>query len=396
MTALLDSEEAARRLGVKVSTLYAYVSRGLLTPEREVGGRRSLYALDDVERLARRSRPGRADGPRLASVVTSVTHLGEDGPAYRGVPATGLATTATFEDVAEALWASGPESWDPVTLGAAPPGGLAVADRLSWVAVMAGASDPLRSDLRPEAVARAAARLIATLVDAVPPPAAGARLVLDGGPAPSGSIAQRLAGRLSGTASGDLTRAVNAALVLLADHELATSTVAVRLAASTRADLYAAVLAGLATISGPLHGAASSLAHALLVRAEADGVERALDETLRWQGLLPGFGQALYEDGDPRATVLLRCAGPLGTPARRDLVAAVVDLARRQGLPPPNVDLGLAAVTYTAGLAPDAGRTLFTLARVAGWAAHFTEELGEPPLRFRARAAYSSGTGRPR
>lgn len=53
---MLDSEEAARRLGVKLPTLYAYVSRGLIASERSTDGRRSLFAADDVERLARRAR----------------------------------------------------------------------------------------------------------------------------------------------------------------------------------------------------------------------------------------------------------------------------------------------------------------------------------------------------
>ena len=90
------------------------------------------------------------------------------------------------------------------------------------------------------------------------------------------------------------------ALGLLADHELATSTVAVRVAASTRADLYDATLAGLGTLAGPLHGGASPLAYALIVDAERHGVERALNECLRWQRVLPGFGHSVYKHGDPR------------------------------------------------------------------------------------------------
>ena len=59
-------------------------------------------------------------------------------------------------------------------------------------------------------------------------------------------------------------------------------------------------------------------------------------------------------------------------------------------MPPPNVDLALAAMAWSAGMPPDAGRTLFTVARVAGWAAHYLEELDERPLRYRARAVYAA------
>ena len=60
-----------------------------------------------------------------------------------------------------------------------------------------------------------------------------------------------------------------------------------------------------------------------------------------------------------------------------------------QTQPLPNVDLGLAALTLSTGMPDDAGRTIFAVARVAGWAAHYMEELTERPLRFRARAVYS-------
>ena len=76
----------------------------------------------------------------------------------------------------------------------------------------------------------------------------------------------------------------------MADHELATSTMAVRMAASTRADLYDALLAGLATMAGPLHGGASQRAYELLVTAERDGAARALNDVLRWHATSPGSG----------------------------------------------------------------------------------------------------------
>ena len=108
----------------------------------------------------------------------------------------------------------------------------------------------------------------------------------------------------AGARTAALVRAVNAALILLADHELATSTVAVRVAASARADLYDALLAGLGVVAGPLHGGASQLAYGLVRDAEQLGPERALDDTLRWQHRLPGFGHAVYRGDDPRFTVL--------------------------------------------------------------------------------------------
>lgn len=416
MPPMLETEEAARRLGVKRSTLYAYVSRGLLRSHPSPEGRRSLFDADEVEEVARRGRAGRATETRLATVTTAVTQLRDDGPYYRGRPATRLARTATFEEVTGLLWGTGrrsvlPGEWDPPDLGPAPD--LPTADRQRWALVMAGALDPVRADRRPEAVARAARRLVAALVDVVLPSdgadVAGSRhaaaelarsrglprardlppVVVDGDTDRHGAVAARLADRLSPLATPALATAVNAALVLLADHELATSTVAVRVAASTRADLYDAVLAGWGTMAGPLHGGASRLVHAMLLDAEAHGVERAVDAALRWQQRLPGFGHTVYEGGDPRVAVLLERFEALATPAQQGTVGELLALAATHDLPGANVDLGLAAITWAAGLAPDAGQAVFSVARVAGWAAHYLEELGEKPLRFRARAVYA-------
>src|SRR5580658_4074570 len=102
---MLQSEEAARRLGVKLSTLYAYVSRGLLVSHRSGDGRRSLFDLEDVERLARRARASQPVDGRLATVTTSLTQLRDDGPIYRGHRATDLALSMSFEAVADLFWA---------------------------------------------------------------------------------------------------------------------------------------------------------------------------------------------------------------------------------------------------------------------------------------------------
>src|SRR6185437_5030958 len=103
MDGMLDSVEAARRLGVKVSTLYAYASRGLISSVREPNTRKSLFAVEDVEELARRSRGGRTTETRVATITTSVTHLTSEGPLYRGVPAISL-IAEPFETVAHLLW----------------------------------------------------------------------------------------------------------------------------------------------------------------------------------------------------------------------------------------------------------------------------------------------------
>jgi len=376
---MLSSEEAARRLGVKVATLYAYVSRGLLESHRDPASRGSLFERTDIERMAVRSRGARQTETRLATVTTRVTQLRQDeGPLYRGRRATELARQASFEEVTAQLWEDGSVGdWRAPDLGPCPL--TQTLDRMRWALVMCGASDPLRADERRGAVARSARRVIASLTDVVGP---GSR---DEGTATP--IAARLAHRLGG--SGPTAAAVNAALILMADHELATSTMAVRVAASTRADIYDALLAGLATRAGPLHGGASQQAYELLAAAERDGGPRALNDALRWHRRLPGFGHVVYLSGDPRFDALLELAAPLLSAERRGLLDQVVELAAAHDVPPPNCDLALAALSWGTGMPSDSGRTIFAVARIAGWTAHYLEELSERPIRFRARAVYS-------
>lgn len=431
---MLSSEEAARRLGVKVPTLYAYVSRGLVASHPAPGGRRSLFDVEDIERLARRAQGGRTVEARLATVTTSITRLGEGGPVYRGTPAVELAATSTFEAVAERLWGVDEPGRDghPSAPGAGweahpldPPSGMAPTDLLRWAVVVAAPLEGLRSDLRPPTVVRTARRLIATMAEvlaraagnpdgtaarpmagspsradvdhtrhgdraATTDPASATARPTDFPPTPSASVAAALTAALAPDPTPELARAVDTALVLLADHELATSTMAVRVAASTRADPGNALLAGLGTMAGPLHGGASGQVHALLDDAGHRGAAAALDDVLRWQRLVPGFGHAVYTEADPRFGVLLAHALSVASPAQAQAVRAVLDLGADHGLPPPNVDLALGALTWVAGMAPEAGGVVFTVARMAGWIAHYLEELRERPLRFRARAVYAS------
>ncbi len=375
MVGMLTSEEAARRLGVKLTTLYAYVSRGLLVAQRS-GDRRSLFEVDDVEALARRRRSNERGEARLVTIATSVTEIRSEGHRYRGEPAVQLAERVSFEHVAELLWGVDSGPWEAVPIG--PPPMSALADRLRWAVVMSGGADPLRSDLREAAVGRAARTIVATMVATLDDGAAADHPV---------AVADRLATVLSSVRGPAVSDAVRAALVLLADHELAVSTLAVRTAASTRSDPYDAVLAGLGTASGPLHAGASRAAHLMLVDTERHGAAAALDDALRWQGHAPGFGHLLYE-ADPRFGVLWSFVQRLGDPERLEVVDSVLSLATERGLPRPNVDLALAALGYVAGMDVEAGSVLFKVARVAGWVAHYLEELSERPLRYRVRAVY--------
>lgn len=396
----LTAAEAAARLGVKPATLYAYVSRGLLGRERSPGRRTSTFDPAEVERLTRRRSGRRGRRPAGELVVESALTAIEGGALwYRGLPVTELAATRTFEEVAEWLWRGrfpGPTRWraGPAALAAgrraqaALPEGALPLERLQVIAAALAAGDDLRLELHPDAVAAAGRALIAGLAGCLPR--------LGRPPAPDAGIAARLWSCLSPLEPGPALLAVlDAALVLLADHELAASTVAARVAASVRADPYAVAAAGLATLSGSLHGGASLAVEALLAEIEQPGLAlrqakmragRVLGERLRRGERLRGLGHPLYPDGDPRAAHLLaRLRRAAGGAPRLAVVEALLDATRRRGLPPPNVDLALAALGHVAEMTRGSGEAIFAVARVAGWLAHALEEYDRAiPIRLRA------------
>jgi len=439
MADFLTAAEAARRLGVKPATLYAYVSRGVLTRSRAADGRASLFSADEVDRLARKGRPRRPAGTLEITVESAITEITADSLRFRGLDATRLAVSRTFEEVAELLWTGelrpAAEPWRArpaaLTAGwaaqAALPAGALPLERLQVIVPAMAATDPLRLQLDQSAVLVAGRNIVAGMVDCLPPaagpgPPPGAvtsqpRGAVTSQPPPaslgqppsgaaaraaeppdaagrSGPVAGRLWDRLCHhRASPGLLRATSAALVLLADHELAASTLAARAAASVRADPYAVVGTGLGAVSGALHGGASLGAEALIGAASGpDDVPRVVAELLRRGERVPGFGHFVYRGGDPRATVLLdlvrRAAPKSGQLAVAEAVLAEV---RHKSLPEPNIDFALATLARVAGMVRGAGEAIFAVARTAGWVAHALEAYSGPgPLR--PRAIY---TGRP-
>ncbi|MEU7087376.1 citrate synthase [Streptomyces achromogenes] len=393
----LTTKETAELLGVKPETVYAYVSRGLLSSRRESGGRTSTFEAGEVEALARRNRREAAGSPGTGgelSVRTRITLIEQDRYYYRGVDAVELAGRHSYEEVAEWLWTGRPAPGATFTAPEATvelarravealSGHASAVDRLRVAAIAAAAEDPLRFDLSEEAVLHTARILIPTLVAALPPVGYDHE---DDGP-----LAHCLWARLTGRPADEASlRVLDTALSLLADHDLAASTLAVRVAASARAHAYAAVSAGLGVLEGPLHGAAGGLAHRMLLDVLDQGTAvPVIAEELRAGRRVPGLGHRLYTGEDPRARVLFELLERIPRAesallAARDIVATT---ARHTPLHA-NVDLALAVFTVSCGMPATAAETIFAVARTAGWIAHALEEYGERPLRMRPSGHY--------
>jgi citrate synthase len=402
---VLTTRQVATRLGVKVETVYAYVSRGALRRTIADDGKTSRFDPVEVERLARHGRP-RTDGARVGTVdvslATSITEIHGDRLLFRGRDAVDLARTTPFEDVAELLWSGSPverPAWSAPTEGlrvarAATrplPRATSPVERFAVIAAALACTQPLRGDLRPAVVVAHARSLIATFV-ALHPFAADTAPEAE----PPASIAQRLWPRLSPLApTADVVATLDAALVLLSDHELATSTLAARVAASTRADPFAVVLAGLGAVAGKLHGRAARAVHELLIRAAATSPEAAVARALDEGGAILGLGHPVYRGTDPRAAYLLRRLAPALKRDERKRLDDVIRIASGGGGAQPNVDFALGALAFSMRMPVGSTEAIFGIARTAGWIAHALEEYGEAPLRFRARAVYIGPDARP-
>ncbi|WP_327370279.1 citrate synthase [Streptomyces sp. NBC_01217] len=402
----LSTRETAERLGVKPETVYAYVSRGQLSSRRAPGGRGSTFDAVEVDALARRT--GRREpSPATGDLVfrTGITLIESDRYYFRGVEATELAMRYGYEEVAEWLWTGdlrpGIRFAAPVeTLAAARravgalPAHSGSTDRLRVAVIAAATADPLRFDLSREAVLASARSLIPTLVEALPlapgtPSTRNESAQMTNGN--GAGLARRLWPKLSARAADEPSvAALDTALALLIDHDLAASTLAARVAASARAHPYAVVSAGLGVLEGPLHGAASGLAHRMLTEVlERGSAVPVVADHLRTGRRVPGLGHRLYTAQDPRARALFALLSDV--PQAAEALAAARDVVTTTARHAPlhaNVDLALAVLSVSSGMAADAGETVFAVSRTAGWIAHALEEYGERPLRMRPSGLY--------
>ena len=376
MTDWLTTDEALTRLRVRPQTLYAYVSRGRLRAEPDpVEPRRSRYRASDVAALAERKARGRKAAdvavaaiawgePVLASAITTV----RDGRLYyRGQDAVRLSRTATLEEVARLL--RGGLGLPPDEGQTAPAGPTARSRAFAAFALRTDADAPAQGR-GAEDLASEAANLLDLMAAAVAGPEGHVQREEE-----AGAIHERL-GRAWRTPRQQWD-AIRRALVLLADHELNASTFAARVTASTGASLAASVLAGLCALSGPRHGGMAARVEAFADEAARRGWRKALASSEP----PPGFGHALYPDGDPRATALLEAieVEPGLAALRREVEAATGQRA--------NVDFALVALRRSLGLPAEAPFALFALARTAGWLAHAIEQITTGAL-IRPRARY--------
>jgi citrate synthase len=286
-------------------------------------------------------------------------------------------------------------------------------DALRTTVSLAATLDPDRGRSDPEANLRKAVRLMALVPETV---AAWHRVRRGLEPVPAGrgglGHAAHFLHLLEGRApSAELARVMDVILTLHAEHELNASTFAARVAVATLADLHAAVVAAVATLSGPRHGGANEDVLAMLHeigdpgRAEAYvearlGTRAALSRAERAdpRHRVPGFGHRVYRVDDARARVLREMARSMAEATGRTRLFEVAEqvyaaMKARTGLPV-NVDFFSAVVYDALGIPPDFCTSIFAVGRIAGWCAHVLEQYADNRL-IRPRADYLGPAPRP-
>ena len=383
----LNSTEATALLGVSRATLYAYVSRGLLHAHAADTPRESRYLREEVEQLARQRGQGRK--PRevaqaalnwgLPVLESSITLIEQGRLYYRGKDAVDWARSHTLEETAALLWQY--------------PADAAFAAHAVEAA-------PVLPDLQQCMAGQPCENTLLALFTVASDDAATAawqqspeRLA-----AGCGALLRLLAACLLGTApdktpihlqcaqawaldaqGADLVRM---ALVLCADHELNASGFTARCVASTGASLRAAVVGGLAALTGGRHGGTTARVEALWDELGEAQAPARLRQRLARGETLPGFGHHLYPEGDVRAALLLEMLPRQGPAAA--LTAEVMALT---GLAP-SVDFALVALRRHLQLPAGSAFGLFALGRCAGWLAQALEQRATRQI-IRPRAAYT-------
>lgn len=195
----------------------------------------------------------------------------------------------------------------------------------------------------------------------------------------------------------DETRIFDICLILHADHELNASTFTTRVVAGTLADVYGAVTAGIAALSGPLHGGANTNVMKMLIEiGDLEKVDAWVDAALDAKRKIMGIGHAVYKTEDPRATWLRKFSRQMaekkGEMKWFEMSQRIERLMHEKKGMFPNVDFYSASTYYLMGIPLDLFTPIFAVSRISGWTGHILEQYANNKL-IRPRAEYIGPRG---
>jgi citrate synthase len=407
----LTREQVLATLGVKATTLYSYVSRGLIRSIPVVGTKRHLYAAEDVERFAARGR-GRLPRSVVAGtsmrwgepvVASSITYIDEHGPVYRNRRALDLAQAGyAFEVIVHFLvtgiWQDTQADWpmtdiptDTASLLSSHAKSIAPADigsLMGMVALSLGMRGRDRAEMADGTTVQMTRMILHAFTGCLGFLSKNGRYVAR----KPGEALAAWALRASGApVTSQAVRAMNSTLVILADHELTPATFAARVAASIDAGLCSCVSAAISAHVGYSTGAVTDRVETQLFDDPRGSVSASRLELVRTRGAsLFGFNHPLYPAGDPRAQSILLLADRCGegVPSVRKILTCLERLQAENGMTP-GIALALVPLTRALGMPAGSAMALWILGRTAGWCAHVVEQRMQAFM-LRPRAKYIS------
>ncbi len=398
-TPYLSAQEAATELGIKLPTLYSYVSRGLIRSETSSNDPRERhYSAEDVQHLKERQEQSRDPKSAIAKALhwgapvleSSLTLINDGRLYYRGRDVVMLASSHTIEQVIGLLWKGNLQMQvkslhKPLSRSErnqtkrilSQVHDYPLLEAFQMALLLAAMEDPAAYNLQSEAVEQTSGRILRLLI------------AVAAGQSMETSITQTLVQSWLPAQPAKGSQLINTVLILLADHEFNVSSFTARCVASASATPYEVVIAGLAALQGSKHGGSVNRVEALLdeVRKPANA-HRVLSRRLKHGESIPGFGHPLYPAGDPRAQLLLNqmlAANPRASAL--SISRAVMHEARLLLGEEPNSDFALATLTRLLNLPEGYGLGIFALSRTIGWLAHAMEEYQVNRL-IRPRARY--------
>ena len=190
-------------------------------------------------------------------------------------------------------------------------------------------------------------------------------------------------------------------LILHAEHSLNASTFSARVTASTLTDPYAVVASAVGTLAGPLHGGANEDVIAMLDEIKLpENAKSFIQDSILTKRKIMGFGHREYKVKDPRAMILQQLAEELFDRFGKDEMYEVAKQLEEEAIPLlgakgifPNVDYYSGLVYRKLGIPRDLFTPIFAISRVAGWLAHWREQLGANRI-FRPSQIYTGSKPR--